>query len=106
MLAYSQVCHRSYIIAAINSPQNVMMCMVTARHSQHIYSAIKIRKCRKGTSELENIVYMAYIWQLFPLPTFDHTLFEYCNNTSAFFLLMFCKAFPCKIWVVMDLITW
>jgi hypothetical protein len=60
---------------------------VTARHSQHIYSAIKIRKCRKGTSELENIVYMAYIWQLFPLASFDHTLFEYCNNTSAFFLL-------------------
>ena len=61
MLAYSQVCHRSYNIAAINSPQNVMMFMVTARHSQHIHSAIKIRKCRKGTSELENIVNMAYI---------------------------------------------
>jgi hypothetical protein len=26
-----------------------------------------IRKCRKGASELENIVNMAYIWQLFPL---------------------------------------
>jgi hypothetical protein len=42
------------------------MFMVKARHSQHIVLYI-IMRCRKGIFELENIVNMAYIWQLFLL---------------------------------------
>jgi hypothetical protein len=68
------------------------MFMVTARHSQHIYSAIKIRKCRKGTSELENIVNNTkYGIHLATFPTSDtilrhlNTTYEYVNSGSSYF---------------------